>query len=461
MSEYVEVEQNEMERDWSRETLSSRLVDVPATFVFRPADEDSERPESVSLPLFGEIIFEGEQQKDEFVPAKIQRLVLFGQLFESEHPFLDNVRHIEIGGPMETMLFEPVGEYLWQAELMLRLFYTKIGLTFHEEAGQPESMHPPAEYLHCTLQFELAPVKDEKKALLSVFDLTIEMAETVPEGSIIDFVALSLPTTLLRGVGDPLPRDEKPANSLTASCDQTNSQFRIKASGCAGEEITVQKEVQLKFINLTNHAMSAVQEWVQLQLDEVCRVWCRRAALDLIVETQLLPPNENGHIMDFVFDNEVNQMLGYKRDNGNWVLVDASWWQYHIGDYVPIFIVENLETSTGAGQGVTRFQGTSIAYMVLDVRAIDADTRDAQFFNERILAHELCHVIGLNHSGEPKTAHSYPGTDNSITEEDIPNPADNPIENLRFFKAPQLSVLVLNKKNGNGQDIPACFIPSV
>lgn len=435
----------------------SRLYNIPVTLAVAPEQIGEEGPELVELTMRGEIaiIIDAEMR----VPTELQRLALFGkaeQVDDVEYTFFLDV---DIVAPLNQAPFEERETGFWEAAFEARLFYSKIGIEY--DTGGEEALHPPNEKIRGTLTLSILDIDDTGAITVDIQPLFFTIEERVDEGSAVNWVSIILDPISLRGVAPPPEAESVAANSFKTRCDQTEPCFAMgNDPNCSDSPPTVQKEIALKFINLSRRSDDDVMTWCQIQLDEVCKIWCRRGALDVDVQPELETAVNPTHKRPLFRNSDVKMMYGLDDANN---VTDPAWRSYHLSHHVPVFIVDRLN-QTGAGQGTTNLHGQAGAYVVLDVRAIDPNA-PLNMRNPRILAHELCHVIGLNHPDSAVGDNSLPGQADTIAQSGaVPSSHRNTAQNLALFNSPQRSSRVLNKvlvmADGTELAIAACFNPN-
>jgi hypothetical protein len=92
--------------------------------------------------------------------------------------------------------------------------------------------------------------------------------------------------------------------------------------------------------------------------------------------------------------------------------------------HLEIYLIEQF-SGGGGGGGKAYNCGQAAAYIVLEADAADT--------NPYVLAHELGHVLGLGHPGEPGL--TYLGSLGSIMVPARPNPNINTLSNCQIFTA--------------------------
>jgi hypothetical protein len=126
---------------------------------------------------------------------------------------------------------------------------------------------------------------------------------------------------------------------------------------------------------------------VQTQIEGACEVWWMNAGIKIV-------PYQVGGQLDIVEANAKN--------NGNWLVDDAGLPAFAgqaINSAIEVYLVDDLQDSgvfSAFGGGVTFGNRTRDAFIVLEIGKAEN--------NRYLLAHELGHVLGLVHPGEPLPA---------------------------------------------------------
>jgi hypothetical protein len=234
----------------------------------------------------------------------------------------------------------------------------------------------------------------------------------------------------LVGTGEPRP---KPTFTLRSNCDPPPPPHDCPDVWT--------RTLTLKVVNLSHTYdtadaadRTALEAICNTQLDRVCEVWRNRATLDLNVQSVIEQPDA-----DADGDNPLKKAYcncSHGEEGSIHTIGFAS------DEHIEIYLVDALTARTGGG--IAHDCNEASAYCILEVGRMAT--------NDYLLAHELCHVVGLGH---PDGTAGIPGSPNSIAEPGAYNPSRHTLYNMRIFTDPSFP---LNPKVLD-TSLPDCFRP--
>jgi hypothetical protein len=226
---------------------------------------------------------------------------------------------------------------------------------------------------------------------------------------------------------------EKPLSSIPSHCG---------APLAIGLYRTVERRLPIRFVNLSSAALNEVERLCEGQLVRVgdfaaCPVWRGKAALNLVSypNTIYTLNAAHGQFIDGSAQEKSDFSVFDDASLANF-LPFASW------DYVEVYLVDELIAPLPGGGvtqngGITYFAHWPDALILLEIRKLDA--------NPRLLAHELCHVLGLDHPDGDGLRYKL-GSLNSIavppTAAGVASPARNTFNNISILIQPILNPIV-------------------
>ncbi len=426
-------------------------AEIPAETYFSASLNDGS---DVSLSCSGEVLLFGHYRNGYFTPTQIERVALYGHLDTNNNLSDETNRSVQVIDL--TMFINDVsiskeeGEKrpLWSIEnVPTRLYYSLLGEIAIQEniqEGKNEedndgihqdnhAIHPNADVINGGMIFREDEKSTEDEPILYIEHIFFKMSDAASDSNIglIQGVDLGDITLQLRGPSPNPPEETKSANSLRVECGNDH------ITNCDPNSLfyTSLREIGLRFFDVTDNVAN-IEPLCQMQLDRVCVIWCKKGALDPSVEPDIIPitvidPITQEAKHNFTHD-EAAGLFPSSTDPG----------------IINVYIVN--EVTNHGQQGLTFNAGTSEAYIVLDSRAIDDKQNNR--FNENLLAHELCHVLGLNHPTENWGPHSLPGARRTIAAPGVPNLATNKFRNFLVFTSEKYKQWYLNEKNNLPQN---------
>ncbi len=365
------------------------------------------RLESSILPviLSGEIVAQGRRDGDRFVPESWQRLALAGRSPVDE---LREGRYapsplgvISLVGPV----FQPEDDDTL-ATMPVQLHYEALSLVGKKYRAQlptdqnkADAVFPEIEKIAAQLNFTI----DEAAPLAVRLSLELKPdQQSANQPGRIESVAFD-PILLTLQPYNSETYQPRQHQSLTPNCPSPNG---------LGGSPTVLRRLPLKFINLCQAVPTvlAVEQVCQTQLDGVCEVWRNKAALEIDADAGLL----DGTLLE----KEEFCALSDDQEYGLRLL------SYHSATHVEVYLIDEFASGDDHGGGIAYDAGTSGAFCILQYNLAQE--------NPYLLAHELGHVLGLDHPlGQQPDL--LPGSPASIMEVGHPNPRRNTRDNCRVF----------------------------
>jgi hypothetical protein len=360
--------------------------------------------------LQGELLLYGEPSpQGEFTIQRLRRLTLFGEREtapeeqpleeKGNYPPIDPLKIVSLAGP--DLGSEVLVEKYGIEGIVFQLHYRLLSFE--------NPLEPRLEKIRARLTWDTIHFTGETLILENVRVITEGL---IPDSIIVGYInavetdVIPRLELLLAGSGSPYG---EPLSSIPGHCGGT---------ALAGPIRTVERRLPIQFVNLTNAplidvAMLCEEQLVRQNDLAACPVWRRKAALNLVsfpnTSFDLAAPHGaciDGSLTDKpVFGNFDDPTL-------------ANYLPQSSPAHIKIYIVETLNVPIRGGGfttngGITYFDNLPDAVILLQ--------RDKLGNNPRLLAHELCHVIGLDHPGTPSPLY-IAGSSNSIASPAILNP---------------------------------------
>ena len=407
-----------------------------------------EQPNGLTPFLFsGEILFFADFQDGQFMPKRLARIALHGQpesVMNSSEPA--ELHTIDIVGPLDNVPVDirqdsDTGSWIIEG-FPCRLYHSQLKLKKGED--EDDVFFPNIEIVISHLVFQENDDSQEEKVILDIETIQFQLAEG--SGIVTDVVVE--PVTLVFG-GPGRPDEAYEQHHSLQPCAPTVFQLPPCQSP---NHNAYEREVALKFFNLTktfdmNEAQDKqdLEDLCQLQIDQCCDIWGRQGSLSIQVDGTIHEASQGDKLSAY----------NAARARGLFQKTD-----YTASSEIKVFIVEKLILAGGGdSQGATYYAGTSNAYIVLDLRALQGSGGVTK--NQNLLAHELCHAIGLNHPGDTSDVNEIPGSANSIAAALVPNSDDNSLHNCTVFTSAVLNSLVKLVTTPGGEHILSCFRPNI
>ena len=315
---------------------------------------------------------------------------------------------ISFGGPLPDS--EPIITENGVEEIPVRVHYKLL--------SQDNPLEPYYEIGMAQLSWEGVEFISEERVELNNVKFNANLADDATYVQGVTFTELT--KILLARAGS---EEGRPAakNSLPSHC---------QATPCFGpnNNPTVTRRLPIKFINLSSKAN--ITDICVNQLNHangsLCHIWRFKAALDLTIW-----PNENDNV-DLVSGQVENGTDAEKQMFGEFTNpLQVNFLPHKSASHVEVYIVDALEVPAPGGSmatdGITYFPGTVMAACILSLEAIDV-----MVGNPRLLAHELCHVLNLDHP-IPTSAASLSGSAESIAQPGNPLSDRNTAHNMQVL----------------------------
>lgn len=360
---------------------------------------------------WGEILLYTDGDESNVNIRQIRRVAMYGQLKNPENDTRIGVISLSsILPPDEALIYEQN-----TAAFQLQLHYaalTEVGLPDLAELKDDDALDitntdpvfPPVEQITASFSWQVENIGSQQFTLwvenLKTEGLTIPILEVVKQVSLaplnIDF--------FLAGTGDPLP---KPSYSLPSNCPPI-------PPDCPLGFFDVIRYLPLRFINASSATLQndnvqnsgkSLEILCREQIDKVCEVWRNKSCLDIFVPSDIISGNSAFALCAPIGEVTIK--------NSGFAIVDA----------IEIYLVDQLVRWPNGG--ITHDANQASAYCILGTNKMVE--------NSYLLAHELCHVMGLSHPGKGGV---IDGDLDTIAQPGNPNPSDQSWNNLQIFIDP-------------------------
>ena len=367
----------------------------------------------INLKIRGEFLLGGEIREGVFELGEWQRIFIVGVRLESIQN--DSIGVLSLGGPL------PDADLKSDNDLQMMLHYRLL--------SQEDPFNPRVEPIGGNIQWENMkfvnedPILPDSLKLEGVMFSTVHLAEGYVKAvrfknNTEDPITIKLERikeieeqTDSLNEGDPLHVGDSQhvrVRSLSAQNNECKGDLKTGELRC----------IPIKFINLTdNDILQGCKE----QIKNVKKIWRDQAAVDLYFYPQVkYSPDsfanfEKDNIVD-VPDGTDSEGKRFRRgfekftddDDGSLAKIPG-----RSPDYIDVVVVQELEvTRDGHKGGVTYAGGTSAAVCIL--------AHNHLIHNTHLLAHELSHVIGLEHpeDNNAQTKKMLQGSKDSVADAD-------------------------------------------
>jgi hypothetical protein len=356
--------------------------------------------DKLSAIFQGEVLIYGHAEGDIFIIERMRRVVIYGWAIDQQADPRIGVLSLA-GRSTESKLNRGLGEGAIE-ELALLLHYAALTNKLPPLYESDDAMFPQVEQALGRLTWEQeGPADDHTVQLELTFDFGTLVDKKLGIVQGVSFDRITVPFNRA-GTGAPRP---KPHFSLQSNCPTSTAP--------CGEE-TQTRVLPIKFVSFSElRTLAEVEAICQNQINGVCEVWRNKAALDLSVQATIDEGTEDQKA-DFSAPDRTQESS-----------LDLT--GFASGDSIEVYVVDELVNRSGGGMAYGC--GWGGAYCILDLNVATA--------NPRLLAHELGHIIGLDHPG---SSACYPGSSGSIMEPTgtgggviVPNPDINTRFNCRIF----------------------------
>ena len=436
----------EMERPFIPDEQHDKLRAARVENIVAHVASEDQSNDPTPFLFSGEVLFYADFQDGQFIPTQLARIALHGQS-ESivDSGAVAELHTVDLVGPLDNI---PVGinqeskTRSWIiTDFPCRLYHSQLAL---KEREDNDVLFPVVEVVTSHFVFQENADSQEERVILDIETIQFQL---VDGAGVVTGVTVEPVTLVFGGPGQPDEVYEK-HNSLQPCAPNV---FQLPPCQSADYN-AYEREVALKFFNLTrkfdmNDAQSEqdLEVLCQLQIDQCCEIWGRQGSLSIQVDGTIHEGSQGDKMA--AYNDARARGLFHKTD-------------YSASSEIKVFVVERLILAGGGdSQGATYYAGTSNAYIVLDLRALEGSGGVTE--NPNLLAHELCHAIGLNHPDDTSDINEIPGSANSIAAATIPNSDDNSLFNCRVFTSSVLNSLVKLINTPGGNHILSCFDPNI
>lgn len=364
---------------------------------------------NLEATLYGEVLLDGRAEGTTFVAHQLRRLALYGSLVDPGKD--ERIGVFSLSGPADGSPVQPSTDNLFDT-ITLQLHYAALTRQHEPVYENEDAVFPRSERINASLQWLQASGFDPPIVFLQ---LRLNAAGLPSQHlEVIQRIHLEIGSLLFQHAGTGAPRP-KPHFTLSSNCP-------TPALPCAADLGSVTRTLPIKFIDFSTKNVADVTELKDLedvcqqQIDGVCAVWRNKAALDLDVQGNL----EHGtadHKDRFAFCNGADELM-LPQPLAN--VVPPS---FDVPERVEVYIVDELLDRGGGG--VAHNCGFASAYCIIAM----LEARSNPF----LLAHELGHILGLDHPDGLDLSPPYPGSPESIMQAATVNPPINTTFNCRIF----------------------------
>jgi hypothetical protein len=314
------------------------------------------------VSLKGEVLLYGQIEGGVFVVEQLRRLALYGAL---RKPDDERIGVISLAGPLivpELVLDKDTKQSGSVRNLHLQCHYRALSL--NESGSEKTNIFPRVEVLSADLTWTQVGEATEQAIQLVINIPTSNLVSQWPGLGLLDKITFVERKTLsFYPPGSESLTQKETHNSLHGCTEQPTSP-------CTGANLG--RQLPLKFINISGMTdMGQLESRCQNQIKGACEVWRNKAALDLIVESDIEPGGDKGLI------------TGDKVDN----LRPSTF------SHVNVYLVNDFEFPTNGACSCDGGQASAYCMLKWDVLSPEEDVET----NKYLLAHELGHVLGITH----------------------------------------------------------------
>ena len=379
---------------------------IEEAYGFIKTDEHGDEEKGHSALFWGSVVLRLNLEGGYRVQG-IERISLYGRL---EKPDLDErIGTFSLASSLPAIEKQDQELLLKQSinDIQMQLHYRALTEELEPLYEEEDVLVPSVELLAVNASWtEIDPLT--KTDVTMTYNFTASNLIDAKLG-VIQGITLNEPITFQQ-VGNSEPPSE-PKNTLTSHCAPP------PAASCP--DIYV-RSLKLKFINFSKKYdlakladKKALEALCNSQLSAACEIWRKKSALQLWPLTQIVHPSPQP---DGSTPLKNRFFKANRGDRGAMNRYFASTTR------IEIYLIDELINFNGEGGGTTINVNQASAYCILEVGSMEN--------NSQLLAHELCHVMGLGH---PDGSFGIPSSFNSIAEPSTPNSTDQTWFNLRIF----------------------------
>jgi len=358
--------------------------------------------------LWGEVLLTGRLNGPTFILEQLHRVALYGNLDDPEKN--EEIGVFSLAGPLEKPIASADGSLFFRQQL----HYAALSTQLEPLVKSYDAVFPQMEQIAASLRWTQAsqPIEGNIELIISI------LANDVVDKQL--GLVQAIQVEQIPVVFQPIRHEPPPQlprhHSLTTNCPPPPA--------CPAPKQHLMR-LPLKFINLstklgkrpancTDSTLSDppndIEAICQSQIDMICAVWRQKASLELDVQPNL----EEASCQEKIDYSDFNPPD----------LSKIRTLTYQSLNYVEIYLVNNILDQTGGGISYDNNNANTICF--LEVEAARA--------NPYLLAHELGHMLGLDH---PEVERGLLASSTESIMQPAPNPPFNPpfntLYNCRVF----------------------------